>query len=68
MAGNIGGNYTVQFHEKISFFVSGIKLILHFDSVHSVMPTSQASFSALETKSLTTTVLLFPLGLKTTTA
>ena len=59
MAGNIGRNYTVRFHEKITGFLFA-ELNIAFYCVHSVTPTRRASFSALKSHLLH--VLLFLLG------
>ena len=38
MVGNIGGNYIVRFHEKITVFFLLAELNIAFDCVHSELP------------------------------
>ena len=64
MAGNIGGNYIVWFHEKFTVFLF-VKLSIAFCYVHNVTPMRRVSFSALEKSPL---LLLFSFELKEATA
>ena len=47
IAGNIGGNYIVRFHEKFTGFLFA-ELNIAFYCVHNVTPTHRSSFSAIE--------------------
>ena len=68
MAGNIGGNYIVQFSDKITvFLLEELIHVLHFTCVHITQcHTHVLSFLFCFGKSRL--LLLSPFGLKTTTA